>query len=333
MTMLSRHLAVLLCCLALPAQADTVWLSNGDRLTGSIVLLDGGKLIFKTRYAGRLSINWKDIDTLRSEKPLLVKRADSEVLTSERLEAAGTGMLRVVNGESQTIPLAQVQQLMPPRPLVEDWMSEGNLDVKLKLERNEDKTDQLRLKGDTRITHGSWRQLLHAEYEREIEDDEVSENNWDLEYDLDRFFTDQWFWRVSNEHHRDEFDDLQRWRGFGTGPGYSFWNNELGRFELIGRFNRVHVDTTQGDFEFDAYSLDWDFRRLLWGTQVEAYSTATLLQPTISQVDYLFDGEFGLRYRLNEWARLSLLYELDLLASDTDNSSDEQFTFGVGVGW
>ena len=320
-------------CVGMPAAADTVWLNNGDRLTGNIVLMDGGKLILKTRYAGQVTINWKDIDTLRSEKPLLVKRDGSEVLASESLEAAGAGMLRVVNGESLTIPLAQVQQLIPPRPLINDWVSEGNLDAKLKLERNEDKTDQLRLKGDTRITHSQWRHTLQAEYERETEDDELSENNWDLEYDLDRFLTDQWFWRVSTEQHRDQFDDLERWRAVGTGPGYSFWNNELGRFELIGIISRAHLDTTLGDYEFDAYGMEWDYKRLFWGTRLEAYSTASVQMPTISEVDYLFDSEFGFRYRLNEWARLSLLYEFDQVSSDSATNSDRQFTLGVGVGW
>jgi hypothetical protein len=59
-----------------------VWLNNGDRLTGEIILLDGGKLALKARYAGQVLIAWKDIDTLRSEKPLLVRREGSTVNTA-----------------------------------------------------------------------------------------------------------------------------------------------------------------------------------------------------------------------------------------------------------
>ena len=55
--------------LAGPALADTVWLDNGDRLSGEIVLMDGGKLALKTRYAGQVLIDWKDIDTISSDKP------------------------------------------------------------------------------------------------------------------------------------------------------------------------------------------------------------------------------------------------------------------------
>ena len=89
--------ACLLLGLALPAWADTVWLNNGDRLTGQIVLLDGGKLALKTKYAGRVLIDWKDIDTLRSDQPLLVKRSGFTGQRSQHLEAAGKGMVRVVS--------------------------------------------------------------------------------------------------------------------------------------------------------------------------------------------------------------------------------------------
>ena len=159
--------ACLLLGLALPVWADTVWLNNGDRLTGQIVLLDGGKLALKTKYAGRVLIDWKDIDTLRSDQPLLVKRSGFTGQRSQHLEAAGKGMVRVVNGKAQTVPLADIKQLVPPRPLIQDFVWEGNLDTKLDLERNENETDEFKLKGDSRISHGRWRHVLKGEYEHE----------------------------------------------------------------------------------------------------------------------------------------------------------------------
>ena len=42
--MLLRFLLSTVLWLAWPAWADTVWLDNGDRISGEILLLDGGKL-------------------------------------------------------------------------------------------------------------------------------------------------------------------------------------------------------------------------------------------------------------------------------------------------
>jgi hypothetical protein len=330
-------LRTLLCSLILglasPVWADTVWLNNGDRLSGEIVLLDGGKLALKTKYAGQVLIAWKDIDTLRSEKPLLIRRQGLDSERSNQLEAAGKGMVRVINGSAQTVPLASITRLVPPRAVLEDRIWEGNLDAKLDMDRDENETNEWKVKGNTRVEHGRWRHVVSGELEREIKNGNKIEDNWQLEYDFDRFLTDHWFWRTGVEQKEDEFEYINQQRIIGTGPGYRFWDNELGRFDLISQFNRVHFKTQDADLEFDSYSLEWDYKRLLWGTRLELYSNAELQLPAIQQVDYAFDSEMGLRYRLNEWARLSLLYELDQVRALGQTSSERRYLLGIGVGW
>ncbi|HBX57512.1 DUF481 domain-containing protein [Pseudomonas sp. UBA2684] len=313
--------------------ADTVWLDNGDRLSGDILLLDGGKLALKTKYAGQVLIDWKDIDTLSSDKPLLLRRHGLDSEHSKQLAAAGKGMVRVLNSTSQTVPLASISRLVPPRPLLQDRVWEGNLDAKLDMERNEDKTDEWKLKGNTRVEHGRWRHVLTGELERESKNDNKVDDNWQLEYDLDRFLTEHWFWRTGVEQQEDEFELIKRQRIVGTGPGYRFWDNELGRFDLIGQFNRVRFEAADTDLAFDTFSLEWDYKRLLWGTRLEFYSNAELQVPEIEAIDYVLDSEFGLRYRLNHWARLSLLYELDQVRGLGETTSERHYLIGLGVGW
>lgn len=319
--------------LALPSWADTVWLNNGDRLSGQIVLLDGGKLALKTKYAGRVLIDWKDIETLRSDQPLLVKRSGFTGQRSQNLEAAGSGMVRVVNGQAQTVPLADITQLVPPRPLIQDFVWEGNLDAKLDLERKESETNEFKLKGDSRISHGRWRHVANGQLEHETKDGARKDDNWELEYDLDRFFTESWYLRSSYEHQEDEFDDISRQRIYGVGPGYRFWDDELGRFELVGQYSRARLDSQSNDVAFDLWSFQMDYKRLLWGTRLEFYSKAEMSVPTIEEVDYILDGEMGLRYRVNEWARVSLLYELDQLRGFSGTYSERRYLIGLGVGW
>lgn len=330
-------LRLLLVCvlhtLAVTAWADTVWLDNGDRLSGEIILLDGGKLALKTRYAGQVLIDWKDIDTLSSDKPLLVRRSGFDNEHSERLAAAGTGMVRVLGEREYVLPLAEIKRLVPPRPLLEDPLWEGNLDAKLDMKRNQNDVDEWKLKGNTRIEHGRWRHVLRGELERETKNDRKVEDNWELEYDLDRFFTEQWFWRVGLQQNEDEFESIERQRLVGTGPGYRFWDDELGRFDLIGQFNRVRLESDVADLAFNTTSLELDYKRLLWGTRLEFYANAELQIPHIDEIDYVLDSEFGLRYRLNQWARLSLLYELDQLRGQGRTVSDRHYLIGIGVGW
>lgn len=316
-----------------PLWADTVWLNNGDRLTGEIILLDGGKLVLKTKYAGQVLIDWKDIDTLRSEKPLLIKRDGLDSQHSRSLHAAGKGMVQLVNGESETVPLASIRQMVPPRPFIRDRVWEGNLDAKLDMERNDDKTDEWKLKGDTRVEHGRWRHVLSGQFEKETKNGERTEDSWELEYDLDRFITQHWFVRGSYDQENDEFQFFEKQRSYGLGPGYRFWDNELGRFDLIAQLSRFQLESDAGNLDFNAYSFEWDFKRLIWGTRFELYSKAQMQVPQIDEIDYVLDSEFGLRYRLNDWARLSLLYELDQVRGLGQTDSDRHYLIGVGVGW
>jgi len=331
--MLQRFLLSTVLLLAWPAWADTVWLSNGDRLSGEILLLDGGKLALKTPYAGRVLIDWKDIGTLSSDKPLMLRRSGLDSESSQQLQADGPGQVTVVGAGRETVALASISRLVPLRPVLKDRLWEGNLDAKLDLERNQDSTDEFKIKGDTRLEHGRWRHVLKGQLEHETENSEESEDNWELEYDLDRFFTDHWFWRTGYEQEEDQFEDIQRQRILGSGPGYRFWDDELGRFDLVGQVNRVRLDSAVGDFDFDTWSLEWDYKRKLWGTRLEFYSTAELQVPQIDEIDYVLDSEFGLRYRLNDWARLSLLYELDQVRALGDSYSEQRYLIGLGVGW
>jgi hypothetical protein len=328
-----RFLLSTVLVLAWPAWADTVWLNNGDRLSGEILLLDGGKLALKTEYAGRVLIDWKDIDTLRSDKPLMLRRVGLDSESSEGLQAAGPGLVTVVGSRRETVPLASIDRLVPPRPLLKDRLWEGNLDAKLDLERNEDSTDEFKIKANTRVEHGRWRHVLNGQLEHETKNDEEKEDNWELEYDLDRFLTDHWFWRTGYEQDEDQFEQINRQRILGTGPGYRFWDDELGRFDLVGQVNRVRLDSPLGELSFDTWSLEWDYKRQLWGTRLEFYSTAELQVPQIDEIDYVFDSEAGLRYRLNDWARLSLLYELDQLRGLGNTYSEQRYLIGLGVGW
>ncbi len=313
--------------------ADTVWLNNGDRLTGEILLLDGGKLALNTQYAGRVLIDWKDIHTLSADKPLIVRRKGHDTEHREGLQAAGAGKVRLLGKEDALVSLASVERLVPPRVLIKDRVWEGNLDAKLDMERNEDDTDEWKLKGNTRLEHGRWRHVLSGELEHEKENGEKTEDNWTLEYDLDRFFSEHWFWRTGYRQEEDQFADVTRRRVLGTGPGYRFWDTELGRFDLIGQLNRARLDTVLGDQDFNTWSLEWDFKRLLWGTRMEFYSTAELQVPQTHDIDYVFDGEAGLRYRLNDWARLSLLYELNQFSGLGLTVAERRYLIGVGIGW
>ena len=98
MTLLRSLLSLALAAVTTPLLADTVWLKNGDKLTGSIELFDSGKLLLKTDYAGTITLDAGKIATLESERELLIKQGDFVGERAKSLRAAGQGQVELVNG-------------------------------------------------------------------------------------------------------------------------------------------------------------------------------------------------------------------------------------------
>src|SRR5262245_56729942 len=70
--------ALLLAASAHLALADTVSLTTGDKLTGTLVELNPTSVIVQTPYAGRVTIDRGAVRTLQSEKPVAITAASGE---------------------------------------------------------------------------------------------------------------------------------------------------------------------------------------------------------------------------------------------------------------
>src|SRR5476649_2001431 len=171
--MLSRTLL----CLAVisastPLLADTVWLKNGDRLTGKIKVFDGGKLLIQTDYAGAIPVDWKQVKTLESDQELLVKQDAYTGEKAKSLKAAGDGKVTLVNGEApKTVDLASIKQIIKPKPVIEDLVWKGNVDLALDYKRADQDTDDYDIAFKTTARHGAWRHNAQGEYNREFQND------------------------------------------------------------------------------------------------------------------------------------------------------------------
>jgi len=334
--MLSRKLL----CLALAAAststfADTVWMKNGDRLTGKIRVFDGGKLMLQTDYGGSIPLDWSKVATLQSDQELMVKQDD---LTGERaktLMPAEPGKVILANGEApKTVELASIEQIMKPKPFVEDLTWTGNVDVSLDYKRAEKDTDDYDVDFKTKARHGRWRHNANGEYNREFQNEVKTTENWELEYALDRFITDKFFWQGRAGYKRDKIEELRRQRTVGTGPGYQFWDDELGAFSLASLINRTDYQYDTGEKDnFYALGLKWDYNRYLVGKTVEFFTTGEVGRPLGNAADYSLDAEVGLRYKVTDWASLNMKAERDLVSGAEGDTDRTRYTVGFGIGW
>ncbi|MBP5945042.1 MULTISPECIES: DUF481 domain-containing protein [Pseudomonas] len=335
--MFSRTLLCLAVCSAsTPLLADTVWMKNGDKLTGTITVFDGGKLLIQTKYAGAVTIDWKEVKTLDSDQHLLVKQDAYTGEVSKSLTAAEDGKVTLANGEApKTVELASIQQILKPKPVVEDLVWKGNVDLALDYQRAEKDTDDYDVGFKTSARHGRWRHIAEGEYNREVQDDVTTTDNWRAEYSLDRFLTDQWFWQGRLNYKRDHIEELARQRVVGTGPGYQFWDDELGAFSLGSLLNRTDYEYKDGSKDnFYSVAMKWDYNRYLIGKKVEFFTNGEVGKPLSNVANYALDAEMGLRYKVTEWASLNLKAERDIISGTNDADLNKtRYTAGFGVAW
>lgn len=327
-------------CLALgafssPLLADTVWLKNGDKLTGTIQLFDGGKLLLKTDYAGGVTLDMQKIATLESDQELLIKQDDFTGERAKSLRPSEEGKVILVNGEApKVVELASISQMLPPKPLVQDLTWTGNVDFSADYKRAENQTNDYAIDVDTKARHGAWRHGVVVQYDQETKDDEKKTDRSELNYDLDRFITDKFFWQGQLKYTRDRIEDLQIQRTVGTGPGYQFWEDELGAFSVAGLFNRNDYDFVNGEDEsFNSASFEWDYKRYLIGKNFELFSKGEIGAPFTDAIEYEFDTEAGMRYKLNSWAALTLKAEWDKVSAEHGDTNERRYVIGLGVGW
>jgi putative salt-induced outer membrane protein YdiY len=101
--------AVLLTSLAwLPAAADQVTLTNGDRLSGSIVELSSERLRIKTEFLGELSIPRKAIASFTAEEPVHVTLTDKQVVVGTMTSQDGSVEIQI-EPEPITVPRDDIQ--------------------------------------------------------------------------------------------------------------------------------------------------------------------------------------------------------------------------------
>jgi hypothetical protein len=93
--------------------ADTVLLKNGDRLTGTAVKLEGGKLTFKTAYADAVVITWEQVASLAADKPLVLPTAKGKLIVTA-VERSDAGLVVTTATGPVTLAPADVAVLRSP---------------------------------------------------------------------------------------------------------------------------------------------------------------------------------------------------------------------------
>jgi putative salt-induced outer membrane protein YdiY len=322
---------------AATARADEVYLKNGNHLSGKIGTVVDGKLELETDFAGKLMIDWGQVERISTDQLLTVVLNDGSKLTGTLRRSTAAGSMELATSalaDPARIEYANVKALNPPlEPAVK---LSGRVNVGLN--KTSGNTDSESAHADAEIVARSEKQrfTVGGTYNREEDDNRKTADNATGYMKHDYFLTKQIYWYVNGMLETDEFKDINLRTTVGTGLGYQIFESEAMNLSVEAGPSYVNTDYDKED--------DEDFAAGHWAIRFDRFFFEKLFQYYFSNEGFISASDTndvfmftktGLRFPLRSGFSVNAGFEWDWdnqPAEDTDES-DYRYILSLGYGF
>ncbi|HZV98902.1 MAG TPA: DUF481 domain-containing protein [Methylophilaceae bacterium] len=337
---LASLLALCLTVLCGPVMADQVKLKNGDMLTGEIVKKETTTLIFRTSYAGELSIQWSEIESLNSDKPVHIVLSDGSSLRGELAPSdPGNALIRPVNEkeEEKDIDLLKTRYINPTPDLTGEGIRwTGNINAGGTLTQGNTETKGLRFDGETIARTLKNRYTVGGVFNRMQDRGRNTQFNSRAYGKFDHFLTKQWYAYANTFLENDRFRDLRLRSTVGVGNGYQIFETPNLNLAIEGGLSYVREDYYIGQdngYPGARWAIRYD--QMLFNSTTKLFHDHEVLVNLENTGDVLVFSKTGLRfpliYNFNATAQYNLNW--DNTPSPGRKENDSVLLFTVGYGW
>ena len=209
------------------ASADKAMMKNGDHLTGTVLSMAAGKLVFKTPYAAKIVIDWKMVARLSTDGLVEVSLGKEKYLRGKLITTMEETI--TLQRENQTtttlIRMADIQEMRSVAS-VEKWKMTGRIAGGIIIQTGNTDKQSLGFDGQLEFVKRPHRIGLFTDFNYEKNDGTLTDDNLLFNANYDYFLNRKWFLFVNDRFKRDSFADLTAQNAFGVGAGYQFWKSE-----------------------------------------------------------------------------------------------------------
>jgi len=314
------HAFIITLTLASFLSADTVNFKNGDKLTGEILKLQGGKLTFKTAAMGTIKINTTDIASLTAETDMSVKVKGQDAKVG-RLAAQNNTTNLVGKDPLNAIAADQIdsiETLASLRAAIFDKGQKfsGGIDVGISSTSGNTNTGSYYVRSLATLSEvmaGGFKDPLSikADYLYKKEKDQLTGRRGRLEGRYDSLFLEKISVFFLERVAFDEFSDLDLRVEEQLGLSQKFITQP--RYSLSGDLGVTRIDSffetspTEGDFGLVVGGhLGWRIIGSLHFTEDVEF------KPEFGEFsNYLVKAETGLSTKLSAQWKVSFIHQLD----------------------
>jgi len=205
-----------------PAEADEIVLKDGSRIIGEVLELAGGKLKVKTVFAQEILINWAEVASIATEKPLPIVLKDGTRLQGTAAPGEGGAVSVKVAELADPVPISMesISSINPtPKPAV---TFKGFVSAGASVTDGNTQTRAFSANGEFEARAERQRFTLRGSTNYAENEDRLTARNSRASIKYDFFLTKRLYAFTSALFEGDEFQDLRLRTALSAGPGYQF---------------------------------------------------------------------------------------------------------------
>lgn len=319
-------------------RADQLTLTNGDRLTGSVINKETEFLVMQTPL-GEIRIRWSEVTRIFTEKEVKLFLDDGTMIRG-RLETVTDGTAVVHTGvepPGAPIPLKRVVFINPAPDISGEGVKYlGRINLGYSSSTGNSDLETLYVEGEAIARTRNNRFTANGKTRRTKDHERESESNWLVGFKWDHFLTKKWYTYANTNFESDQFKDIRLRSTAGGGTGYQFLETDRTNFALEGGLTYVDTDffvTRNEDYPAARWALKFD--HFLFGTRTQFFHTHEAYAAIDSSDSAFVKSQTGFRFPLIYRITGTLQYNLDWENNPAPDrvSTDETLLFTLGYNW
>jgi putative salt-induced outer membrane protein len=297
-----------------PIFADQIVLTNGDRLTGSIVKSDDKILVIKTEFAGEVTVQMPAIEKINSTQPLHVGLNTGQSVTGAVSTSDGNFAIVTANQGTLTEPKNAVVSLRNDAEqaayekalhpgLLEAWQGGANVGFALTRGNSQTKNLALAFIADRKTRHdhlGLYANSVYATEDAPGAVPSTTANSVQAGARFDRDLDDKLFAFVNGDFQTDALQGLNLRSVFGGGLGFHLIKQERTTLDLLGGANYTRENYTTLNRNLVALTLGEELSTKLG--KATALTEKLYFFPDLNEAgEYRGTFNFGTVTKINKW--------------------------------
>jgi hypothetical protein len=306
--------------------ADTVWLTNGDRISGDIEQLDETTLRVRTDYATTIYIQRTAIQSFVTDTSK-TWRHNAQPSMTRIMQSDIPGHVMI---DKRLVPITELSLMHGE--VAPKWRKDGQIASTFDVDTGTSQgRKEFHLNAELSLESKNWRHNFKNETNYDKEEDSTTEDTTEFRYALDYFFDAQWLLRNENVYREDNLPPDNRYILTGVGPGYRLWGEQRNRLDIIATYNHLWFSSDDLDQNISAWAITLDYMQFWFNDKWETFADAQVVYPDIESVDPILDMDIGLRYLLTRKVFVTIRYDYNETQSKEEKVVDSGYVLGVGV--